>query len=311
MKEYRITEREEGLTLLKYSLRILKEAKQGLVRKFLRNKNIELNGRKADGTERLQAGDSVRFFLSDQTFEQLSSGPVRETEPEKGETLDPKRILYEDADYLFYNKPAGLRTQSDGSGKPSLNSLLLRYVPHDEVCRPSVCNRLDVNTSGIVLCAKSIRGLQTLDSAIRDRRIEKHYLAVCHGRFRQEGRLTAYLKKDRRANRAEVLSEPSERAERIVTEFQVLASSDQASLISAGLITGKPHQIRAHLSFLGHPLYGDGKYGAGRDGCKRQMLHCHENIFPEDILKGMKVRAELPEDLKGLLKKLGLPAKEL
>ncbi|MCR5486926.1 MAG: RluA family pseudouridine synthase [Lachnospiraceae bacterium] len=311
MIEYQITSQEEGLTLLKYSLRILKAAPQGTVRKFLRKKNIELNRKKADGSEKLKYGDKVAFFLSDETFGKLSGREeAGGTGDENKEVplMDLDRILYEDEDYLFYDKPAGLFTQSDGTGKLSLVDLLMNHAPQTQAAKPSVCNRLDVNTSGIVICGKTIKGLQVMDEAIKKRRIRKAYRLICHGGMeeKESGEYRAYLKKDKAENRARITDHPVDGSVEIVTRLRVLSSNAKASYVEAELITGKSHQIRAHLAFLGHVLYGDRKYGAGWDGCRRPMLHCYEVTLPQDILKGRTVRAELPDDLADKLESLGL-----
>ncbi len=311
MREFRIDERTEGLTLLKYSGRILKEAPQGLLRKFLRNKNIELNGKKADGSMRLKNGDRVAFFLSEETFEKFcGKAPGEPVLPKKSPFLwENSRILYEDRDCLFYDKPAGLLTQSDASGKVSLNDLLLQHVPPSDAFRPSVVNRLDYNTSGIVICGKTVSGLQTFSEAVRERRIDKIYVCLCHGEFPKEKgfrEYSAYLLKDHEKNRSYLSAESAGKGTRIVTEFSMEGYREGISLLLVRLVTGKPHQIRSHLSFLGYPVLGDRKYGKKADGCSRQMLHCYENRMPEELLSGKRIRASLPEDMRGILKKTGL-----
>ncbi len=311
MREFRIDERTEGLTLFKYSGRILKEAPQGLLRKFLRNKNIELNGKKADGSTHLKNGDRVAFFLSEETFEKFSGKETGEPARSKPPQFlwENSRILYEDGDCLFYDKPAGLLTQSDASGKVSLNDLLLQYVPPSDAFRPSAVNRLDYNTSGIVICGKTVSGLQKFSEAVRERRIDKKYVCLCHGEFPQEKgfrEYSAYLTKDHEKNRSYLSAKPSGEGSRIVTEFSMEGYRGGVSLLLVRLVTGKPHQIRSHLSFLGYPVLGDRKYGKKTDGYPRQMLHCYENRMPKELLSGKRIRASLPEDMQNILKKTGL-----
>ena len=305
MKEYLINDNDEGQTLLKYSFRILESAPQSLIRKFLRNKNIELNCHRADGSEKLRSGDIVKFWLSDETFNKFSEklSPERDA-PEAA--LDEKLIIYEDADYIIINKPAGILSQSDGTGKVSLNDMLLSYVPSGPAFKPSICNRLDTNTSGLVICGRSVRGLQTMDEAIRAHRIGKYYRCICSGRIEKDMKLEAYLKKDRGRNIVTVTDEPVKGSEKIITMLHVLKCFENASYLEIELITGKSHQIRAHLSHIGHPLIGDLKYGTRDRSAGRQMLHAYRAVMPEDILYGKEFTAPLPEDFERILRELSL-----
>ena len=316
MREYTVSENEEGITLLKYSSRVLKEAPNGLLYKFLRNKNIELNGKKADSRAVLKAGDRVAFFLSDETFIKLHG--FVEGKPDRGSnasspvSLEKSRIIYEDEDYLFYDKPAGLRTQGDGSGRLSLNDLLLDYTGYDKgsVCRPSVCNRLDTNTSGIVLCGKSVKGLQTLNQAIRERRIRKYYRAVLKGRA-EGGRLISFISAEGDDNKVKVSDTARSGYKEIITELKVISRSDEVTYAELYLVTGRKHQIRAQMAHAGHPVAGDRKYGIRDDrdkGAGRQLLHSYRTELPEDILDGMTVYAPVPDDIAGYLKKEGIKA---
>ncbi len=296
MKEYIISEKEEGITLLKYSFKILPGAGQGMIRKFLRKKNIELNSKKSDGSDILKKGDRICFFLSDETFDKFHGS--EDAGLLKAPPLSKERIIYEDKDFLLYDKPPGLLSQPDISKEISLNDMLLSYIRPEGSFKASVCNRLDKNTSGIVLCGISGEGLRILDEAVRKRRIQKHYLCICQGRFEKEGPVTAYLIKDRASNRVSVYDKEKDGSDRIETVFHPVRAGDDFSLVEAGLITGKPHQIRATLSHLGHPIAGDIKYGAKKNIAKRQLLHAYKVIFPSDILEGQTFTAPLPADMK-------------
>lgn len=323
MTEYTISSKEEGLTVIKYASRIFPKASSGLIHKFLRNKNIELNGKKTDGRGVLKAGDKVAFFLSDETF-----GRFHGMAPEKGNAdirdsrnrLEKDRILYEDDDFLFYDKPAGLRTQQDGSGRISLNDLLLEYTGSraEDVCRPSVCNRLDTNTSGIVLCGKSVKGLQTLSNAIKERRIEKYYRAILCGSFSEEEKkafdggvlnMSSYLGGSDNDNKVSVSGTEKPGYTRAETGLSILAENESYTYAELKLVTGRKHQIRVQTAHIGHPVAGDIKYG--RQGTKgkeekRQMLHSYRTVLPEDILNGMSVVAPIPGDMRKCLKRVGL-----
>ncbi len=317
MTEYTVSEREEGLTLIKYASRVLKEAPDSLIHKFLRKKNIELNGRKADGRSILTAGDRVSFFLSDETFEKFRGRSPAEAAPAarasrvEDESLEKDRILFEDDDYLFYDKPPAMRTQSDDSGRISLNDRLLRYTGFDGkgACRPSVCNRLDTNTSGIVLCGKSIKGLQALNKAIKEHRIEKYYRALLSGHA-ENGHLTAYLSSSGNKAKVSVSDEPKPDHKEIVTGIEVIGYGSGISYAELHLITGRKHQIRAHMAHTGHPVIGDMKYTSrgytSPVKAERQMLHAYRVELPEEILGGLTVSAPIPDDMRKCLKDAGI-----
>ena len=300
MREFVINKKEEGLTVYKYSVRILNKAPGGMIRKFLRNKNIEFNHKRSDGSEKISAGDTISFFLSDETFEKFSAGDVLIYD---GPLPDKKRIIYEDEDFLFYDKPAGMLSQSDSSHEISLNDRLLAYKKATMTVKPSVCNRLDKNTSGLVLCGLSIKGLQTLDSAIHDRRIKKVYRFIAEGEFNTSGRVRLYIKKDRPGNKAFIYEKPVNGADEVLTDFNILKSTPDYTYAEALLITGKTHQIRAVSSYLGHPIAGDIKYGAKKGRALRQLLHSYIAAFPDDILDGREFKAPLPGDMEDFIKK--------
>lgn len=287
MKEITVTNESAGQRLDKFLKRLLPSCPGSLIYKQLRKKNITLNGSKADGHELLKAGDKVSVFFSDETFEKFS----------KGESVDVSRYInafkkfgkidavYSDKDILILNKPAGILSQSDASGDLSINDYLLGYLLYsgeikaDDLSsfKPSICNRLDRNTSGLILCSRSLQGARFLNKILSERDAEKYYLALVKGRFEQEGIHTSYVTKDEKNNKLCFTENKIEGSMEIKTGFEILKAGDDASLLKVRLYTGKSHQIRAHLSHLGHPIIGDPKYG-GRElfGAKRQMLHAYE-----------------------------------
>lgn len=312
MTEYIISKKEEGLTLFKYSSRILGSAPNGLIYKFIRNKNIELNRKKAEGGVILSAGDKVAFFLSDETFSKLrgeSDTDDKKKTVHEAESLEADRILYEDDDYLFYDKPAGLRSQSDGSGRLSLNDMLLAYTGtgENDACRPSVCNRLDTNTSGIVLCGRSVKGLQSINNAIREHRIRKYYRAILLGQV-PGGRMVSYISTDKEGNKVSISDTEKKGYKKIITDLSVIRSTDELTYAELHLITGRKHQIRAQMAHFGHPVAGDMKYGSRYDpaSAARQMLHSYRIELPEDILGGLTVFADIPADMRQCLMTAGI-----
>ncbi len=303
MKEYIITKKEEGLTVYKFSLKVLSKAPSGMIRKFLRNKNIELNRKRTDGSDRLKAGDSVCFFLSAETYGKFSGSSGSE-EPAGKKTvlpLDKKRIIYEDGDFLFYDKPAGILSQSDSSNETSINDSLLKYISDRGPVKPSICNRLDRNTSGLIMCGKTYEGLKTLDSAIKDRQIKKYYLCILEGRLSQSGRIRAYLRKDPAKNKVDVKWEKEPGYDEIINEYRLIKTSSEFTFAEVLLVTGKPHQIRAMSALLNAPLVGDIKYGNKKTLAKRPLLHSYRVEFPDTILEGGSFTAPVPEDMKNFL----------
>ncbi len=282
---------------MKYASKKLPAAPDGLLHKFLRNKNIELNSKKASGKETLSEGDIVGFFLSEETFERFGSEKPR---IKASVTLDAASILYEDDDYLFYNKPAGVRSQSDNSRQTSLNDMLISYAGVSGVFRPSICNRLDTNTSGIIMCGKSVSGLKKLNQAVRDHRMKKYYRAVMTGMIEEDMHLVSFLKTEDGENKVFISDIPQKGYREIITDVSVIKSGSGLTYAEIELITGRKHQIRAHMAHIGHPILGDMKYGS-RVSLKRQMLHSYRLKLPEDILDGLEIVAPVPSDMRKVI----------
>lgn len=315
MRELTVTSRDAGQRLDKFLSKYLNKAPRSLVYRMLRKKNIKLNGKKAAGSELLSEHDRVQLFLAEETI----SGWMEAVRWRASRYPD---ILYEDAHILLLNKPVGLLTQRAAPRDESLVDQLLYYLadrgqydPGGSGYKPSVCNRLDRNTSGLVLAGKDQQGLQFLSKLLRDRKLEKYYLCLVLGSFAEPLRLQGYLKKDKRGNKALPADRESPGADFVDTEFVPVARGGRCSLVRARLITGKSHQIRSQMAAEGHPIIGDPKYGDAdvnrqfRDayGLRCQMLHAAEVVFPEcpepfSYLSGIRVRAPLPERFTKVLK---------
>ncbi|MCM1190922.1 MAG: RluA family pseudouridine synthase [Butyrivibrio sp.] len=330
MQSVTIGRNQAGQRLDKFLRKLMPSAGTGFLYKMLRKKNITLNGKRAEGSEMLALGDTVSLFFSPETFAKMTgetAGKLWDTfvpgeaaektaVPNSGknhvsEYIHAYRslsgtgisVLYEDSHILAANKPAGILSQKAGDADISLNEWLIGYLlekdafPAEELrtFRPSVCNRLDRNTSGIVLCGKSLAGSQYLSSHIRDRSIRKFYRTICLGELRSESTLRGYLEKDSRENRVTVRENAQEirgnfgnRQDYIETVFRPLAVSKGYTLLEVELITGKTHQIRAHLASIGHPLIGDYKYGDAKAnrllkeqyGLTFQLLHACRAYLP-------------------------------
>lgn len=235
-------------------------------------------------------------------------------------------VLYEDEDVLFVNKPVGVLTQKAKPNDSSLNEWLIGYLLEKgditaeelQTFHPSVCNRLDRNTSGIVLCGKTLPGSQMLSRMIRDRIVSKFYHTICLGKVRQDAIIEGYLQKDEVANKVRISKTKNENTAKdgesyIKTAYHPLQCSDKYTLLEVELITGKPHQIRAHLASIGHPIIGDYKYGNSKVnnslkqqfGLEAQLLHARRIEFPVDFtvpehLQGLVITAPYPKQFDAL-----------
>ncbi len=310
-----ITAKEANQRFDKFLKKYLSKAPQSFLYKMLRKKNITLNNKKAAGNEMLQESDVVKLFLSDETIDKFhESKSLPKSLPKK---RPPLSVIYEDEDLIFINKPANMLTQMGNGTEASLaeylvEDLLSRKAVREEdlrAFRPSPANRLDRNTSGIVLCSKTLAGAQFLSEMIRSRDLKKEYLVLVGGKVTKSAVETAYFTKDHAKNKVTLYDRQIAGSEKMITGITTLQSSSQASLLAIDLITGKTHQIRAHLAFLGHPVLGDRKYGdEGQNrrlmevcGIRRQMLHARTVTFPSlsghfSYLSQKSFTAEVPTD---------------
>ena len=293
MKLITVHKQEEGQRLVKLLGAYLKEAPNSFFYKMLRKKNITLNGKKADGTEKLKCGDEIRLFLSDETYEKFAG----KVQPKEKFPMAKLNIVYEDSNVIFINKPAGMLSQKSVPSDVSLNEYLLGYLEksgqwkqeESKAFRPSVCNRLDRNTSGLVICGKSMAGLQQMAALLKDRSLHKYYLCLVKGVMTESQHLEGYLLKDENSNQVKIFQKETEGAAHIITEYEPLYTEGETTLLKVTLVTGKSPQIRAHLSSIGHPIIGDPKYGERKvntffretHGIKNQMLHAWKLTFPE------------------------------
>ena len=290
MKEFIIEENEAGQRFDKYLAKLLKEAPKSFFYKMLRKKNITLNGKKATGNEKLLKGDTIKLFLSDETFDKFAgSTQIARAYCE----LD---IIYEDADIIIINKPAGMLSQPADDGESSLVEYLIGYLLKKgelteeqlKTFKPSVCNRLDRNTSGMVCAGKSLAGLQFLSRIFHDRTLHKYYLCLVKGKLDKPAHIKGYLHKDKKTNKVTISKQEFPDSLPIETAYRPIDSNGKMTFLEVELITGRTHQIRAHLAETGHPLLGDTKYGDNefnkqytRHGVKHQLLHAYRLVIPE------------------------------
>lgn len=327
MQSYQITEKEAGQRLDKFLHRFMPTAQTSFLYKMLRKKNIVLNGKKAEGKESVSVGDVVSFFFSDETYAAFTqnAGTVNILPYEKAyKALKGISVIYENTHILIVNKPSGILTQKADAKDISLNEWIIGYLlaTHKLTCadlnafKPSVQNRLDRNTSGIVLCGISLQGSQLLSRLIRERSVDKYYYAIVTGKVKKASELKGFLIKNATTNKVFVSQEKTPDSSFIHTAIKPLSSGQDISCLEVKLITGKTHQIRAHMASIGHPLLGDGKYGDPKDsinikykkacGVSCQLLHAARITFPilnapfMDI-SGQTFKAPLPKQFSEVI----------
>lgn len=333
MKELIIHDNEAGQRLDKLLRKYLSEAPGSFIYKMLRKKNIVLNGKKATGNEHLKKGDSVKLFLADDTIAKFqAAGKTVEESIKNTVKLD---VIYEDQNVIFINKPSGMLSQKAKETDVSVVENVTAYLLESgqltrenlKTFRPSICNRLDRNTSGIVAAGKSLAGLQMLSGVFKDRSIHKYYQCLVSGEIRDVKTVDGWLLKDEKKNQVRILTEAEakrfggrggdEEPKRIRTKYEPIATDGRFTLLKVTLLTGRSHQIRAHLASLGHPIVGDFKYGgvskvnpSGRT-VKYQLLHSYRLEFPKlaepfVYLSGRVFEAPLPGYFGSVLKETGI-----
>lgn len=317
MRQLIIHKNDENQRLDKYLKKYLKEAPGSFIYKMLRKKNIVLNGKKADGTEKLSAGDEIKLFLAEDTLVKFT-GEGQASSESKFPVKKDLEVLYEDENLLILNKPVGELSQKADAKDVSMNEYALGYLQEKgeiteeslKVFKPSVCNRLDRNTSGILIVAKTYQAAREFGNALSQRTVRKYYQCIVKGEVNKAEKIDGFLWKDEKTNMVEIYKTPKKDAVEIHTAYRPLQYKDGLTLLEVHLITGRTHQIRAHLSSGGHPILGDPKYGdrklSQKYGVKYQLLHaCRLELdgFTGDFSKynGKVITAELPDAFKNII----------
>ena len=269
MKEFIVGTNDAGQRLDRWLAKTLPLLPAPLAQKYIRLKRVKLNGRGAKRDVRLVQGDLLHLYINDEFFQTPT--------PENAflSLYQPKlTILYEDEHILLVDKRPGLVVHPDETER--VNTLITHiqaylyqkkeWSPYQEgAFAPALCNRIDRNTGGIVIAAKTAEGLRVMNQKIRDRELKKYYLCIVHGTLpRPAGRLEGYILKDEAKKQVTVSRRPRPGAKTAVTLYETLAVRNGLSLVRCQLITGRTHQIRAQFAAAGHPLLGDGKYGSER-----------------------------------------------
>jgi len=301
MNKLTIQATDANQRLDKFLLKYFNKATRGLIYKLLRNKRIKLNNARADGNELLREGDELTFYIAPETMAGLMEARAINTD------CAALTVVYEDTHVLLANKPAGLLAQPDAPGADCLSERLLAYLYREgtyqpaDTFTPAPVNRLDRNTSGLVLCAKTLAAAQILSEALRERTTDKWYLAVASGCVAKAMTLSGLHQKDARTNTVTITAEDGKDA---VTYIEPVSYGEGYTVLRVKLLTGRTHQIRAHLQSISHPILGDPKYGDAKANrvfkLRTQLLHAHTLRFgdmPEPLayLAGKEFTAPPPE----------------
>lgn len=331
MRQIIIEQNQSGGRLDKFLFKYFNEASSSFLYKMLRKKNITLNGKKADGKEKLQPGDEIKIFMAEETIQKFKTNEANGKNPywetiKKKQILKEEMIIYLDKHLLLMSKPAGLLSQKSEEKDISINEYGIAYLLEQgfvreeelDTFKPSVCNRLDRNTTGLITMGVSMQGTRALALGFKERSFHKFYLCPVKGRWMEKSRVSGYLKKEEGTNKVQIFKEKVPHAEWIETAYEPIAAGKEMTLLRVELVTGKTHQIRAHLASLGHPLLGDMKYG-DREwnekyrktfGVSHQLLHSYELQFPElegtfSYLSGTSFVAPVPKLYSEILRKDG------
>ncbi len=286
MKEFIITKNDSTLRLDKFITKNCPALPSSLMFKYIRTKRIKVNGKRAEINTRLNAGDTVSAYINDEFF--VSREP-KYSFLSAPYSLD---IVYEDENILLVDKKQGLLVHPD---KNEYTNTLIDRIQHylykkgeynpekENGFAPALANRIDRNTGGIVIAAKNAEALRILCDKIKYRELEKRYLAVVHGVPKQKtATLQGYLQKNEQKNQVFLSKSKQENSKNIITKYTVLESKNNLSLVEIELITGRTHQIRAHMAAIGHPLLGEGKYSKSNDkklGFDKQALYSYSLLF--------------------------------
>ena len=287
MRELIIKKNDAGQRLDKFITKTL-DLPTSLLYKSIRLKKIKLNRKRAEANVILKEGDTIQCFLAEEFFE-------KKIDDNSLLRITPKlTIIYEDENIILLDKRPGVSVHEDENG--STNTLITHIIAYlyqkgeynpeaEQSFTPALCNRIDRNTGGIVIAAKTAESLRVMNEKIKLREIDKFYIAAVHGiPKKSEDTLYGYLLKDDKNNIVKVYDKnPPKNAKNIITKYKVIAKRGDSALLEVELLTGRTHQIRAHMSHIGHPLIGDGKYGVNREdrakGYKYQALYSYKLRF--------------------------------
>lgn len=289
MRKFTAGINDDGVRLSRFCEKVCHNIPKSLLHKSFRNKRIKVNGKKQDAEYRIQQNDLIELYINDEFFTPTIG---EKFVPVAYDNLD---VLYEDYNILIIFKPTGLICHSDDKKQSNLVDIIQSYLfekgdylpDNESTFTPALCNRIDQGTEGIVLAAKNYKALAEMNEIIRENLLLKQYLCVTKTKP-TDGEYHAYLTRDLTDKKVTVTSYETPISKEIITDFKVVSVKDGLCLVECSLITGRTHQIRAHLAFLGYPVIGDKKYGKPVQALDSQLLSAYKILFkslpPESLL---------------------------
>ncbi len=272
MKEFLISKNDADIRLDKFMMRVMPASKSGDIYKALRKKKVRVNGKHKNGDYRLKNGDTVSMYINDEFFE----GGEKDF-PWMNAKSDIA-VVYEDENIIIADKPSGMPSQDEK--EDSLESRIRSYLYKKSevdldttpIFIPSLCHRIDRNTEGLVIAAKNSAALRIINDKIKKREIKKFYLCETEKAPNpKDGIIEGWLLKDERTRKMTFHKNEVEGAVYCKSQYKTVKTGAK-NLLEVELMTGRTHQIRACLSYMGCPLIGDVKYGASKNG-ERDFQH--------------------------------------
>lgn len=268
MKQFIINSNDSDQRVDKFIMKSCKALPKSMMYKFIRTKKIKVNGKRCEISQRLQVGDTVTMYINDDFFTDATTAPIAE---DLANVSTEVSVVFEDENILIVDKPIGLVVHADNENtKDTLINRIKKYLiangeynpTSENSFAPALCNRLDRNTCGLVVCAKNAKALRSINQMIKDNLVHKKYLCIVTAKPpKSSDTLIAYHQKDSKTNLVKIVDFPKDGFKEIITKYRVLQSRNALHLLEVELITGRTHQIRGHLAHIGSPLLGDNKYG--------------------------------------------------